>query len=402
MRITLLTGFAFIGSCIGALWWIIATALLCFTSVCALLQPFLQKRRATNAAQPPVSAILPVKITDPGFREAEASIFAQDYPNYEVLFSAAEAASPALDIVNELAQTHATVPVRIMQSHCDSAVSPKLNVIAAPLVAAEHDFILTKDSNIIFDPDMLAVYMQNFAAGVGVVVGVPVAEQAETISGHIEAFLINGHARLLLTTSAFGFGFGVGKAMMFRRSDLEKIGGFDAISYTLAEDTAISRGLAATGLKTVFAHCPLRQVIGHRTWREIYNRQLRWAVIRRAHEPITFPLEPFSSPLPAAIGAAIGAPLIGLSPLAGFGLSLLIWFAIEIGVAALKGWDVSPVSPIAFLGREILALSSWLRAWTTRDVTWANGRLNVAAGTRAAAAEAALSLRTERTGSDEL
>ncbi len=400
-------GLAFIGSCIGALWWIIATVLLCFTSVCALLQPFLQKRRATNQAQPPISAILPVKIVDPGFREAEASIFAQHYPDYEVLFSAAEAASPALDIVNELAQTHANVPVRIMQSHCDSAVSPKLNVIAAPLAAARHDFILTKDSNIIFDPDMLAVYMQNFSDGVGVVVGVPVAERPKTIAGHVEAFLLNGHARLLLTTSAFGLGFGVGKAMMFRRSDLEKAGGFDAISYTLAEDTAISRGFAAMGLKTAFAHRPLRQIIGRRTWREIYDRQLRWAVIRRAHEPITFPLEPFSSPLPAAMAAAIGAPLIGLSPLAAFGLSLLIWFGVEIGVAALKGWEVSLVSPIAFLGREILALSSWLRAWTTRDVTWANGRLKVAAGTRAAAADAALSetavsWRGERAGSDKL
>lgn len=400
-------GLAFIGSCIGALWWIIATALLCFTSLCALLQPFLQKRRATNQAQPPVSAILPVKNTDPGFREAEASIFAQHYPNYEVLFSAAEAASPALDIVNELAQTHASVPVQIMQSHCDSAVSPKLNVIAAPLVAAKHDFILTKDSNIIFDPDMLAVYMQNFTPGVGVVVGVPVAERPETIAGHIEAFLLNGHARLLLTTSAFGAGFGVGKAMMFKRSDLERAGGFDAMSYTLAEDTAISRGFAAMGLKTVFAHRPLRQIIGRRTWREIYDRQLRWAVIRRTHELITFPLEPFSSPLPAAIAGAIGAPLIGLSPLAAFGLSLLIWFGVEIGVAALKGWEVSLVSPIAFIGREILALSSWLRAWTTRDVTWANGRLNVAAGTRAAAADAALSKaavswRGERAGSDKL
>lgn len=384
-------GLAFIGSCIGALWWIIATALLCFTSVCSFLQPVLQKRRAINRAQPPVSAILPVKIVDPGFREAEASIFAQDYPDYEVLFSAAEAASPALDIVNELAQTHANAPVRIMQSHCDSAVSPKLNTIAAPLVAAKHDFVLTKDSNIIFDADTMAAYMQNLTDDVGLVVGVPIAEGPETIAGHIEAFLINGHARLLLSASALGLGFGVGKAMLFRKSDLDKAGGFESISYTIAEDTALSEGLAAIGLRTVFAHRTLRQIIGWRTLREIYDRQLRWAVIRRAHEPVTFTLEPFSSPLPAALAAAVAAPLVGLSPLAAFGLSLLLWFGVEIGVSALKGWDVSLYSPIAFVGRELLALSSWLRAWTTRDVTWANDRLNVAPVARPAAADAALS-----------
>lgn len=398
---------ATIGSYIGALWWIIATALLGLTSLGAFLQPVLQKRRATHKAQPPISAILPVKIADPGFREAEASIFDQHYPAYEIRFSAAEAASPALDIVRELVDAHGAAQAEIMQSQCDRAVSPKLNTLAAPLAAAKHDFVLTKDSNIIFDADTMAAYMENFGAGVGLVVGVPIAERPETIAGHIEAFLINGHARLLLTASALGLGFGVGKAMLFKKSDLDKAGGFEAMSYTIAEDTAISEGLAAIGLKTVFAHRTLRQIIGWRSLREIYDRQLRWAVIRRSHEPVTFPLEPFSSPLPAAIAAAIAAPLVGLSAVTAFGASLLFWFACEIGLAWLKGWEVSPLAPIAFIGRELLALTSWLRAWTTQDVTWANSRLDVFAGAQTAStavpeAAAALSWQGERTGSDKL
>ena len=84
-------------SCAGAIWWCLAVALLLLTLCCGLVQPIVQERRATAAARPPVSVILPIKSLDPGFVTAQASIFTQDYPNYEILISAAEVASPALD-----------------------------------------------------------------------------------------------------------------------------------------------------------------------------------------------------------------------------------------------------------------------------------------------------------------
>jgi ceramide glucosyltransferase len=390
-----LLDFGLFVSCLGALWWVAAVGFLCFTSVGTILQPLLQRRRATNSDQPPISAVLPIKLDNPGFEEAQASIFGQHYPDYEVLFSAAEAGSPALDIVMNLARVHPDVTARIMQSHCDLAVSPKLNTLATPLAAARHDFILSKDSNIVFAPETMAGYMKNFTAGVGLVVGVPIAERPQNLAGHIEAFLLNGHARLLLTASALGLGFGVGKAMLFKRSDLASAGGFEAMAYTLAEDTAISKGLAAIGLKTVFAHKTLRQVIGKRTLREIYERQLRWSVIRRAHEPLTFPLEPLASPLPAALAAALASPLIGLSAVSGFAFTAFAWFCCEIFVAWVKGWEVSIYSPLAFIGREFLALAAWLRAWTTNDVTWANSRFDVFNGAQGTLAQRALALPRE-------
>ena len=222
-----------------------------------------------------------------------------------------------------------------------------------------------------------------------------VAERPEGLAGHIEAFLLNGHARLLLTASALGIGFGVGKTMLFKRSDFARAGGLESVAYTIAEDTAICRGMASLGLRTVFAHRTLRQIIGRRNLREIYHRQLRWGVIRRTHEPLTFPLEPFSSPLPAAIAAAFAAPLIGVSAIAGFGLTLLPWFVIEILIAWAKGWEISPMSPAAFVGREILALASWLHAWTTNDVVWAEGRFDVLNGAREPVPDAALSLERQ-------
>jgi ceramide glucosyltransferase len=382
-------------SCLGAAWLIVALIILLVTGLCTLLQPVIQARRATGTAQPPVSALLPIKLHHCGFTAAQVSIYDQAYPEYEVLFSATESNSPALETAQQLKRDHPKIATRVLQAYSDFAVSPKLNTLVTPLSAAAYDFVLVKDSNIVLEANTMAVLMQNFVPGVGLVVGVPVAEQPQSIAGHVEAFLINGYARVLLTASVFGLGFGVGKAMIFKRSDLARAGGVDAMAYTLAEDTAISRGLAAIGLKTVFAHHSVRQLIGRRTFREVYERQVRWSVIRRANE-VTFPLEPIASPLPAALAAALAAPLFAAAPLAAFAATLLGWFACEMGIARLKGWEISAWSPLAFIGREILGLAAWLRAFTTYDVTWANGRFDVFVGARALSRAALSSLHAER------
>jgi ceramide glucosyltransferase len=382
----------------GAVWWSVAVAFFCATLGSGLAQPLVQRRRSGKArgdAQPPISAIIPIKLLDPGFATAQSSMFAQDYPAYEVLIGAAEQESPALDAARRIAASHPEVSCRFLRSAGTTAVSPKLNTLARPLAAASHDLVFTKDSNITLDPGTMAAFVQNFTQGVGLVVAVPVAVRARNFAGRIEAFSINGHARLLLAASALGLGFGVGKAMLFRRSDLAKAGGIAAISDTLAEDTAISRVLAEQGLKTVFSHRTVAQETGARTVREIYERQLRWSIVRRKHERVTFPLEPVASPLPAAVAGALAAPLGSYPAWLGFSLTLLLWFCAETGFTLCKGWEVSRWSPLTFFGREILALVAWLRAFTTHDVVWAQVRFDARQGARASSCEPAALLSHE-------
>lgn len=361
-------------------WWSFAVTFFGFSLFGGLAQPLAQARRATRRDLPPVSAILPVKTLDQGFLRAQGSIFAQDYPDYEVLLSAAEKESPAVAAARLVAGRHPGRPSRVLFSPGIGAVSPKLDVLATPLAVAQHDFVLTKDSNITLDAGAMAAMMRSFTAKVGLVVAVPVAVRPMSLAGRVEACLINGHARLLLASAMLGLGFGVGKAMLFRRSDLERIGGVAALRHMLAEDTALSRTLARHGLATVFSYETVAQEIGPRSFREIYDRQVRWSVIRKANEKVSFPLEPLVSPLPVSVAAALAAPLVGLPAWIGFAGTLLAWFCAETGFAAVKGWDVSAWAPVAFLGREILALASWLRAWTTYEVTWANGRFDARRG----------------------
>ncbi len=366
----------------GAVWWCISVVFFCATIAAGLAQPFVQRRRARRADQPPVSIILPVKLINPGFEAAQTSAFEQDYPSHEVLVSAAESESAALEKMRQIAVTHSHIPCRFFRSDGTQAVSPKLDNLAAPLAAARHGLILTKDSNITFARSTLAAFVQNLAPEVGLVVAVPVAVRPGNIAGRIEAYLLNGHARLLLAASFLGVGYGVGKTMLFRQSDLALIGGISAMRHSLAEDTALSRALLRHGLKTMFAHQTIEQEIGPRRFAEIYLRQLRWSIIRRQNERFTFPLEPMASPLVASFAAALAAPFAACPAWEAFAATLFLWFCAEAGFALCKGWEISLWSPLAFLGREILALASWLHAFATHEVVWAQVRFDARHGPR--------------------
>ena len=360
----------------GALWWAAGATTFGLSFFGALLQPRIQKSRATRVDVPPVALILPVKLVNPGFARAQHSAFAQDIAAYEVIVGATEATSLAIDIMRGMVDA-ATVPARILRSHGIGAMSPKLDTLSGPIAAAMYDVIITKDSNISFSPDTARALLRNLTPGVGLVCAVPVAVRAETLAGRIEAILINRDARLLLTASAMGKGYGVGKTMVFRRTDLERAGGPGALGYTIAEDTAMSRAMDAIGLRTVFAHATVDQEIGARTLAEVFARQARWAVIRRAEEPITFAVEPVACPLPAAIAGAVAAPLIGIAPATAFIATLGGWYLVEVIVTALKRWEVMPWTPTAFLGRDVVLLAAWARAWFTREVVWAGGKQDV-------------------------
>src|SRR5579885_797335 len=114
----------------GALWWSAAFVILLATIICGLAQ---------RKDQPPVSAILPVKLLNGGFETAQGSLFAQDYPEYEVLISAAETESAALAAARKIAAAHPARSSRFFHSAASSAVSPKLNNLAAPLAAVQYD-----------------------------------------------------------------------------------------------------------------------------------------------------------------------------------------------------------------------------------------------------------------------
>lgn len=365
--------------------WVIAIALLIISVAATIGQPWFAERRARRRDQPPVSIVLPVKILEDGFEETQESVFNLAYPRFDVTVAAIDLATPAVAKMREIFARHPNTPTRFLHSTAKFAASPKVDNLYAPFMQAKEDVILMKDANVLLEPDSVKEHMRQLSDDVGLVCAIPYCARLENFAAHVEAAIINGpHARMLFLASALGQGHGVGKIMLFRRSDFLRAGGFMAISHTVGEDNAMAKNMRRIGLKPVFSHHPARQELGLRTFNDIYQRQLRWSVIRRNDERVSFLLEPICQAIPALMASAVAAPLLGWSPLGAVAATLALWFALETLLSLAKGWQLSLLAPAVFVAREVVMLAVWVNAWTTDRVVWANEKVHA----RVAAASA--------------
>lgn len=361
----------------AAIYWVVAMTLLAMSIVGTVLQPRIAARRATRRDQPPVSIVLPVKLLEEGFERTQESALAQDYPCFDVTVSATEPESPAVASMRELFARHSERPSRVLLSTARFAASPKVDNLYAPFMQANHDVILMKDANVLLEPDALAEHLRQLTDDVGLVCAIPYCDRLDNFASHVEAAIINGpHARMLFLASCLGQGHGVGKIMLFRRSDFLRAGGFDAISHTVGEDNALAKAMRRIGKRPVFSHRPVRQELGSRAFEDVYQRQLRWSVIRRNDELLSFLLEPICQAFPAVIAGAFAAPLIGWTPFSGFAVTFLVWFALETLLSMAKGWQLSLTAPAVFVVREAMMLAVWVNAWMTDRVVWAKDKVH--------------------------
>lgn len=351
-------------------WWLISLAIHVGSAILAALRPSLQ-RRSMRREQPPVSIIIPVRQDEPGLEAALESVFVQSYPRFEILVSATEKTSPALDVARRVQARFPDARCQIVCSEIHGVASPKLNNLITPIAIAAYDMIFIVDSNVRLHKTQLAEAIDQLENGVGLVAAATVGCQPASFAADIECAFLNGyHARYLLAAAVLGWGFGNGKILLFDRRNFQKAGGVAAIAGSVAEDHALSKALARIGRKTVMATAPATQFLGRRSFQQIWTRQLRWMVCRRIEAPWAFYLEPFLAGLATAAAGAVAAPMLNVSPWLLAGATLALWFLCEAGFLTQKGWLERPSAPAAWICRELLVPVLWCVALCTTVVSW--------------------------------
>jgi ceramide glucosyltransferase len=352
----------------------VALSLLAIASsvVVGLFAARAARRRPRRSDTPSLSFVVPIKDWDSSFDPAQESLFVQDYPDFDVTVTAAEADSSAVTAARRILAGHPEVTTKIVRSTARFAASPKVDNLYQAVEDASHDLIATKDSNIVLPSGVAREAVAAMTDDVGLVTAITEASDPRGFPAEIECSLMNqGQARVLYAAAALGLGFGLGKLMMFRRSDLRRVGGFEAIAHSVGEDSAMAHALESAGLRTVIIATPLKQPLGYRSFHDVFHRQLRWTVIRRHNELPAFLVEPFNLSVCAGLAAAFAAPLFGWAPSeAAFG-TLAVWFGFETLLALARGWDVSMSAPAIMIARDAMMLGVWVRAWFTKRVKWA-------------------------------
>jgi ceramide glucosyltransferase len=327
----------------------------------------------------PVTVLKPLAGADPSLGENLRSFFEQDHPDYELVFGVEAADDPALEVVRALLREYPEVRGRIVVHETKGATNPKVRNLLGMMPHAEHDLVLVSDSNVRAPRSYLreAVRTLTRDPSVGLVTHLFVGEGAATLAAQLEAVQLTGFvAAGAAWPTCFGDAAVIGKSMLFSKSELAQLGGLDRVRDVLAEDYVIGKMFQHAGRKVALGSTVLTNVIGRPGLRTVFDRQLRWSMLRWRLRPQTHVLEPVSNPL---VILPMLAMLVG-------GWAFAWYLAMVLVRDAYGAWRLgskkSLVLPIVLAPlRDLLAFVVWLVTPLKRHVRWRGHRVRVGAGT---------------------
>ena len=346
------------------------------TTIAALAQPRKRRQIAWPEVTPPISIIVPVRAPAPALTACAKSLALLDYPDFEIILCAEDDDADAIELTQRTALEYEQFTA--CSSRISATANPKAALLDAGIQKARHDLLLLSDDNVVSPPNRLRTLVAYRNAGYGLVSNCVLGADARNFWGDVDRAFMNGHfARLQCAGDLIGLSFATGKSMFLSRADLQRSGGVGSIGATLCEDAELQRQLGAAGVRTALSHDRLLQPIGLRTFSEVWQRHLRWAMCRRQYAFLFFVGEALLSAPVASISAAIaGASLnVGFAPgLAAAATTLMAieWAFLRISGAA-PGWRF----PAFWLTREMLALPIWFAALSRRrTVIWRTRLMN--------------------------
>jgi ceramide glucosyltransferase len=361
--------------------FLIATSLIHAASI--VIAAF--RLRRSNAGEslsrqklPAVSLVRPLCGIDNYADDTLRSTFDLDYPRCEILFCVASAKDPVVLLVETLMREHANAGAKLLVGNEKVSNNPKLNNVLKGWRAAKYDWIVLADSNVLMPRDYIELLFASWRADTGLVASPPIGSQPRGIWAELEcAFLNTYQARWQYIADAFGLGFAQGKTMLWRRVDLERAGGIEALAKEVAEDAAATKVVRGAGLKVRLVDRPFPQPLGHRSAGEVWNRQVRWARLRRASFIAYFLPEALSGGVLPMIALAVVAPSFGLPVAATVASYALLWYGAETLFAAIVGWHVSVRYPFVCLGRDALLPLLFISALHGDEFVWRGNEMQV-------------------------
>jgi ceramide glucosyltransferase len=327
---------------------------------------------------PAVTIVQPLCGVETFSRETLRSVFALDYPEYEIIFCLASADDPIAPLVRGAIKNHPERPARLLVGDDRVSHNPKLNNVVKGWRAARHDWVIIADSNVLMPSDYIQRLLARWRSDTGIVCSPPIGTRPESFAAEIEcAFLNTYEARWQYAAEAAGFGFAQGKTMLWRRDILEAGGGIEALGAEIAEDAASTKLIHAQGLNAHLVNQPFQQPLGARRLKDVWSRQLRWARLRRVTFPLHFAPEILTTSLLTIGAAAFAAPEFGLSPWSGAALAALFWYGLEALLVSVSGWPLGWWSLPAWIIRDCLLPFLWSEALAGDNFVWRGNAMSV-------------------------
>jgi ceramide glucosyltransferase len=331
-------------------------------------------RIANSGELPGISILKPLKGADPELYEALRSHCGQDYPAYEILFGITQPNDPAGHVVEKLITEFPGHKFRLVVCEKRLGANGKVSTLAQLLPLAQHEILLVNDSDVRVTPD----YLRTIAAelqqpSTGLVTCLYRGAPAPTIGSRLESLGISTDfvpGVLVAWLIERGLHFGLGSTLAFRRSDLQAMGGFEAILDYLADDYELGKRISQRGFNVelsrtvVETHLPAYNLAG------FFSHQLRWARTIRASRAggyagllLTFAIPWASAALIFARGSDWAGWLFAAALLLRLGVAITFCRSVLRDRNALRSLWLLPI-------RDFVGVLVWIGGWVGRGIVW--------------------------------
>jgi ceramide glucosyltransferase len=347
---------------------VIAEALCAIAALYQLLALFacLRSRGKSYAgSQPlPASILKPVRGADPSLPDAIKSHLALE-GQFELLCGV-RSDDTAVNLLDQFPG------VRVVQCRTQTP-NGKVGSLIDLERAATHPLLVVNDADIRVDPDYLRRVTAPLADPQVGLVTCLYRPEGDTFASRFEGLGVStDFAPSALVARLVGVDeFAMGSTLAFRRTDLKRIGGFEAIAPYLADDYQLGHRIHALGLKCVLSDVIVSTHLGG-GWLDVWRHQVRWARTIRVSKfggylglPFTF------AAVWALVAIAFGGWRAGLALLA-----VRMLMAIEAGWFVLRSRDVLRLFYLIPL-RDLFGAAVWVAGLFGSSVEWRGMRLKL-------------------------
>lgn len=338
---------------------------------------FCRQAREAPAERPAVTVLKPLHGDEPLLEQALASLCAQDYPRFQIVFGLQDPADPALHILRRLHERFPGVDMAVVVDPTPHGINRKVANLINMYPAARHDVLVIADSDVHTAPDYLDQLVASLhTPGTGLVTTLYAALPASaTLAGVLGATGINhGFLPGALMARDLGRRDCLGATMCLRRGTLERIGGLRALSDHLADDAVLGHLVHRLGLGVALAATVPATTIPETSMPALFHHELRWARTIRSVAPVGFVLGALQHPL----GWAALALALSEGALWAWLAFALVWAARAVAAAGIdRALRLTPGAPIWWLAlRDLLSLAIMLASYGSNRVAWRGQQLH--------------------------
>ena len=334
-----------------------------------------ERARVLPDFTPAVSILKPVRGVDFGAYENFASFCRQEYPDYEILFAVNDETDPALPLIRQIMTEFPERRICLLVGAEHLGANRKVNKLARLAGEAQNEVLVLTDGDVRVGPRFLCELVAPLADDkIGAVTSFYLGIVEKNLGAELEAVGASSDffAGVLMAGWTEGISFALGASIATTKDWLGKMGGFEAIAETLADDYELGHGIAKAGGEVVLSREAVWTMYPAQTLRSFWGHQVRWARTVRLCRPLSYVGLLLTQGFPWSLLAALVAPTKWIAA-----FYLLAYLILRFAMAWTVGiWGVRDevlrrkiwLVPL----RDAIHFVIWLASFGSNRIRWDN------------------------------